>query len=137
MAGSFQLRIVTPTRLLVDEQVREVTAPGTEGEIGILPEHITFLGSLAVGVLTYKSDRGSKRVAIKGGFAEFINEVMTVLADDAVFPEDINVEAARQEAAKLEGELQNLSQYDSKFPDVDTAYRWAKVRSELGLARAA
>ncbi|HYD48170.1 MAG TPA: ATP synthase F1 subunit epsilon, partial [Terriglobales bacterium] len=93
MSDSFQLRVVTPSRMLVDERVREVTAPGTEGEVGILPEHITFLGALDIGILTYRTDRGGKRIAVRGGFIEYVNDVMTVLVDDAALPESVNVEA--------------------------------------------
>ncbi len=49
MADHFQLRIVTPVRLVLDEVVREVTAPGTTGQFGVLPGHCTFLSSLETG----------------------------------------------------------------------------------------
>ena len=137
MSDSLQLRLVTPSRLMIDERVREVTAPGTEGEIGILPEHITFLGALDVGILTFRTDRGTKRVAIRGGFAEFTNEVMTVLADDAVFPEDVNAETARREAAQLESELESVSQFDSRYADLRAAARWARLRADIAVSRAA
>ena len=53
-ATSFRLRIVTPERLLLDEEVEEVTAPGAAGEFGVLPDHITFLTTLAPGRLIYR-----------------------------------------------------------------------------------
>ena len=69
MATSFRLRIVTPARQLLDEDVEEVTAPGAAGEFGVLPDHIAFLTVLAPGRLIYKS--GGKRhvLAIFGGYA--------------------------------------------------------------------
>lgn len=87
MRNAFQLRIVTPARLLLDEQVHEVTAPGTAGEFGVLPDHVTFLTSLESGTLTYRTDAGARRVTVGGGFAEVLNNVMTVLAPEATFAE--------------------------------------------------
>lgn len=134
MAGSFQLRLVTPSRQLIDEPVREVSAPGTRGEIGVLPEHITFLGSLEVGVFTYRTDAGAKRIAIKGGFAEMSGDTMIVLADDAVKAEDVNLDKARQDLAKAEAEAQSVSQYDARYPELAAAHRWAQAQIEIARA---
>src|SRR5438552_3733384 len=94
-ATALRLQIVTPSRLLLDEEVQEVTAPGTVGEFGVLPDHITFLTSLEIGMLSYRSARAVHRLAVRGGFAEVVNNVMTVLADDAVPAEDIDPAKAR------------------------------------------
>ena len=64
-ATTFRLRIVTPERLMLDEDVDEVTAPGAAGEFGVLPDHIAFLTTLAPGRLIYKQggqrhENGSK-----------------------------------------------------------------------------
>jgi F-type H+-transporting ATPase subunit epsilon len=125
MSTHFQLRVVTPNRQLLDEQVREVTAPGTEGEFGILPDHAAFLSSLEIGVFNYRSDAGTRRFAIRGGFAEVSDNVMTVLADDAVFPEQVNVEAARTKAQEAEAALKTLSPVDETYAALDAERRWA------------
>ena len=67
MAATFRLRIVTPERHLLDEDVEEVTAPGAAGEFGILPDHITFLTVLAPGRLVYKSGGRRHVLAVFGG----------------------------------------------------------------------
>jgi F-type H+-transporting ATPase subunit epsilon len=134
MTDSFELLVVTPRRLLLDERVREVTAPGTVGEFGVLPDHIAFLTSLEIGTLSYRTDRGVRRVAVRGGFAEVANNVMTVLADDAVFPEDIDASAARSELHSAEAELRDLSPLDESFPPTDANRRWAEAKIETAAA---
>ncbi len=108
MAATFRLRIVTPERELVDEDVEEVVAPGAAGEFGILPDHIAFLTTLVPGRLIYRS--GSRRtvLAIFGGYAEVADNVMTVLADGAQPVADIDVEAARRAAREAESALATL-----------------------------
>lgn len=130
MAAHFQLRVVTPNRPLLDLQVREVTAPGTAGEFGVLPDHITFLTSLEIGVFTFRGDAGTRRIAVRGGFAEVCDNVMTVLADDAVLPEDIDVEACRARVHETEAALKGLSPLDDAHVALDAERRWALARLE-------
>ena len=54
MADKITLRVVTPSRLVLDEEVDEVTAPGELGEFGVLPNHIAFLSTLVPGELSFK-----------------------------------------------------------------------------------
>jgi F-type H+-transporting ATPase subunit epsilon len=120
VAGTFRLRIVTPERELVDEEVEEVTAPGAAGEFGVLPDHIAFLTVLVPGRLIYKSGGRRHVVAIFGGYAEVADNVMTVLADGAERAGDIDVEAARRAMAEAETSLARL---DATAPDFEIIRR--------------
>lgn len=131
MRDRFQLRIVTPRQAVLDEEVREVTAPGSLGEFGVLPDHITFLTSLEIGALRYRTDGEPQRLAIRGGFAEVADNVMTVLADDAMFPEDIDQQAARADLTAAEAQLRELSPLDPAFSAADANRRWAQARLEV------
>jgi len=131
MSTHFQLRVVTPNRQLLDEQVREVTAPGTVGEFGVLPDHITFLSSLEIGPFSYRTDGGARRLAIRGGFAEVVDNVMTVLADDAIFPENVNVEGCRTKAQEAEAALKTLSPIDDQYAGLEAERRWALACIEV------
>ena len=104
-ATSFRLRIVSPERLLLDEEVEEVIAPGAAGEFGVLPDHITFLTVLAPGRLIYRTGNQSHVIAIFGGYAEVVDNVMTVLADGAEPARQIDLEAAKQAQQQAEGAL--------------------------------
>jgi F-type H+-transporting ATPase subunit epsilon len=128
MRDVFELRVVTPRRLLLEEEVREVTAPGTVGEFGVLPDHITFLTSLEIGTMSFRTDRGVQRVAVRGGFAEVADNVMTVLADDALFAEDVDTAAARADLQEADAKLHGLSPLDEAFAAADAGRRWALTR---------
>jgi F-type H+-transporting ATPase subunit epsilon len=134
MADVLQLRVVTPKQLLLDEEVREVTAPGAGGEIGVLPNHTTYLGALDIGMLHYRTDRGVSYVAVRGGFAEVIDNVMTILADDAAFGADVDVAAAQAERDSAAAQLTDLSQLVDAYATADADRRWAEARIEAARA---
>jgi F-type H+-transporting ATPase subunit epsilon len=131
MTTEFQLRIVTPTRAVVDQSVTEVTAPGTLGEFGVLPDHANFLTSLDSGRLTYKDTSGAHLLAIRDGFAEVSDNVMTVLAEAAQGPAEVNVTAARADLQAAEAELAQLAPIDPDYPVADAKRRWAQARLDV------
>jgi F-type H+-transporting ATPase subunit epsilon len=81
MADRFRLRVYTPERELVDDDVREVTAPAAMGEIGVLPDHAALVTTLEPGVLTYRRNGTVAKLTVGAGFIEVRDNVMTVLAD--------------------------------------------------------
>ncbi len=119
-ATSFRLRIVTPERLLLDEEVEEVVAPGVAGEFGVLPDHITFLTTLAPGRLIYRTGGQRHVIAIFGGYAEVVDNVMTVLADGAEPARQIDLEAAKRAHQEAEGALAAI---DFEAPEFTIARR--------------
>jgi F-type H+-transporting ATPase subunit epsilon len=131
MAETLRLRIVTPDRLLLDEDVDEVTAPGTEGEFGVLPNHTTFLSSLQPGCLMYKRSGQTHNLAVSGGFAEVVNNTMTVLTDSAELPSEINVERARAALQKASEALTILSPPDPAFTEAQAALQRAQARIQI------
>lgn len=131
MAEHFQLRIVTPVRQVLDQEVTEVTAPGTKGQFGVLPRHCTFLSSLESGPLEYKDERGAHTVAVRGGFAEVNNDVMTVLADQAQFPSEIDAAQAEAELREATAKLEKLSPSDEQYAAVESEKQWAQARLDV------
>jgi len=131
MSDRFQLRVVTPTSETVNEEVYEVTAPGTLGEFGILPDHAAFLSSLEVGCLLYRGPSGEHRIAIREGFAEVSDNVMTVLSEAAAAKNEVDVRDATADLQDAREKLQELSIFDAGFADVDTQRRWAEARLAL------
>lgn len=91
-----RLNIVTPARPLIDAEVDQVVAPGSEGEFGVLPGHSALLVSLAPGVVRWTEAGRARRVAIGGGFAEVTQERVTVLAPVAELPEQIDADEAER-----------------------------------------
>ena len=100
---SLQLHIVSADRALVNERVDEVEIPGSEGYFGVLPGHTPLLALLGAGELWYRQGQEKHYLAIAFGFAEVQPEQVTILAQIAERPEEIDTaraEAARRRAAE-------------------------------------
>ena len=70
LPSSLYLRVITPKKLLVDAHVDEVSLPGLEGALGILPGHRPLLAALGKGVLSYRMAKREEEFFVRGGFAE-------------------------------------------------------------------
>lgn len=104
MADAIQLVIVTPERQLLSGGVTEVTLPGAEGELGVLPGHAPLITELGIGELRYRKTDGmfSDPIAIIRGFAEVLPERVTVLAETAELAEEIDIERAKRALERAE-----------------------------------
>lgn len=131
MADKIKLRVVTPARLLLEEEVDEVTAPGALGEFGVLPNHITFLSLLEPGEMTYKQGTEKRYLALAGGYAEVLENVMTVLASAAEFGAEIDTGRAQRAKERAEKLLAQLSLEEKEFDAADVALRRALVRLQV------
>jgi F-type H+-transporting ATPase subunit epsilon len=131
MADKITLRLVTPSRLLLDEEVEEVTAPGALGQFGVLPNHISFLTLLEIGAMSYKQGGERYHLALSGGYAEVLDNVMTVLANAAEYADEIDVAAARMAKERSEAKLAQLNRDDKEFAAAESDLRWALVRLEV------
>jgi F-type H+-transporting ATPase subunit epsilon len=101
-----------------------VQIPGLSGYLGILPGHAPLLTELAVGVITYKTSGTTHTLAVAWGFAEVLPDKVTILAEAAEQPQEIDVERAQKAKERAEQLLK------SNNPDVDYA------RAEDALQRA-
>ena len=126
MAGDISLRVVTPVRLVLEEQVDELTAPGPLGQLGILPDHAALMTTLDIGQLGYKKSGANTVITLTGGYAEVLGNVVTVLANAAEFPAEIDTARAENARARAERTLE----------DRDNADDEALVAAEAALKRA-
>jgi F-type H+-transporting ATPase subunit epsilon len=131
MSTEFQFRLVTPRQAVVDQPVTEVTAPGTIGEFGVLPDHANFLSSLESGRLSFKDTRGVKNYAIREGFAEVSDNVMIVLTEAAEPAAEIDPARARADLQAAEAELAALNPSDAGWEAAESKRRWAQARLEV------
>jgi F-type H+-transporting ATPase subunit epsilon len=104
MAETIQLEIVTPERLVISETAEYIEIPGETGYLGVLPGHAPLITELAPGELTYRNGNQTKRLAVAWGFAEVLQDRVTILAESAEKAEEIDV--ARAEAAKKKAEAE-------------------------------
>jgi F-type H+-transporting ATPase subunit epsilon len=124
MANTFQLEIVTPSRLLVKDAAEEAQIPGLGGYLGILPGHAPLITELAVGVITYKASGATHTLSVAWGFMEVLPDKVTILAEAAERPQEIDVERAQKAKDRAEQRLK------SSDPQVDF------TRAEDALQRA-
>ena len=124
MANTFQLEIVTPSRLLVKDAAEEAQIPGVTGYLGILPGHAPLITELGVGEITYKASGATHTLSVAWGFMEVLPDKVTILAEAAERPHEIDVERAQKAKDRAEHRL--------KSNDVEVDY----TRAEDALQRA-
>ena len=132
MADVFQLEIVTPEKQEVSDTAEEVQIPGKSGYLGILPGHAPLITELAVGEITYRKGGHTSYLSVAWGFAEVLPAKVTILAEAAERPEEIDVQRAREAKKRAEERL--------KSQDPATDYQralYALKRAEVRLEVAA
>lgn len=120
----FTLKIIAPDRVFYEGQVDSVEFNTSEGEIGILPGHEPTTVIVRPGVLVIDEGETEKTAALHEGFAEILQDGVTILAEIVEWPEEIDLERAEEAKQRAEARLQ------SKGPEVDV------VRAESALRRA-
>src|SRR2546428_396090 len=122
-----QLQIVSADRSLVDETVDEVEIPGADGYFGVLPGHTPLLALLGAGELWYRQGQERHYLSLAFGFAEAGPNRVTILAQFAEKPDEIDI--ARAEAAKSRAE-ERLSN-----PTMDMDFERARISLLKSLVR--
>ena len=121
------LEIVTPERKVLSEMVDIVVAPGELGEFGVLPGHIPFLCKLKVGELRYRVGATYRHIAIMGGYAEVLNNQVTILA--AAAEAEIEIDVIRARAARERAERRIAETRDKlEFARAQAALQRAMAR---------
>ncbi len=103
--AKLQLEIVTPERRVLSESVDMVTIPGLGGELGILPGHTPLISQLQTGVLSYSQGGATYQLHVSGGFIEVSDDKVSLLADVAERPEEIDASRARVRREQLEKQV--------------------------------
>lgn len=134
--ASLHLEIVTIERKVFDDYVDMVIAPGSEGVLGILPNHTALLTSLSYGELVVKKENEPDQFfAIGGGFLEIQPRHMVVLADAAERADEIDLaraEAARKRAEEL---LTKAEADEGDFRQAEEALRRSLARLRVARRR--
>jgi F-type H+-transporting ATPase subunit epsilon len=116
---------------MLDEEVDEVTAIGELGEFGVLPNHIAFLSTLVAGEMSYKQGTTKHILAVSGGYAEVLDNVMTVLATTAEFASEIDIARAQRAKERAEKQLADSNREEKEFELAEVALQRALVRLQV------
>jgi F-type H+-transporting ATPase subunit epsilon len=135
MAEKIQLEVVTPERRVLAEPVDMVTVPGLGGELGILPGHTPLISQLQTGVLTYVQEGKSSSLHVSGGFVEVRDDHVSVLADLAELPEEIDAARAKLSRDKLEKQLNAWTGSEDELETAKTELDRSLVRLQLASSR--
>src|SRR6266704_4850975 len=133
MPESFQLEIVTPEKLVVKEAAEEAQIPGLEGYLGILPGHAPLITELGVGIITYRAGGTTRTLSVAWGFAEVLQDKVTILAETVERPDEIDVARAQQAKERAEQLLKSNDpelDYDRAQDDLRRAETRLKVATE-------
>ncbi|HEX8187769.1 MAG TPA: F0F1 ATP synthase subunit epsilon [Pyrinomonadaceae bacterium] len=128
---ALQLDVITPERRLLSEQADSVTVPGLGGELGILPGHTPLISALQTGVLSYAQGAATRRLLVSGGFVEVNNDRVSVLADLAEFPEEVDAARARAEREEAERLLGGFSGTPEELAEARARLDRASTRLQL------
>lgn len=133
MANSISLEVVTPDGVALDQSVEELTAPGVQGEFGVLPGHRPLLAGLRTGILRFRVEGEEQAVAIGPGFAKVAHGSVKVLTDKCMSKEALDPIVARKDLREAEEELSSLAEdaESSVKAELIARARWAAVRLEL------
>lgn len=106
MAELFELKIIEPDGMFYEGGYSFLEFTSVEGEMGVYPNHIPLTTILAPGVVKIHSGSDVKKAAIMGGFIEIQKDKVTILAEDAQWPDEINVERAKAAKKRAQERLQ-------------------------------
>ena len=130
---TIKFEIVTPEKVVLKQEILQITVPTASGEITVLPDHIPLVSILQPGVIEIKrADNVVEIMAVSGGFLEVMKDKVVILADTAERAEELDearIKEAREKAEKLKSEAKNVD--DVQFTNIAS-----KIEKELARERA-
>ena len=120
--ATMRLEIITAESAIFSDEVEGVVAPGSQGELGILPQHAALMTALQGGEITIRKQDGDVYMAVSGGFLEIMDNKVIILADTAEISEDIDASRARAAMTRAKERL------DSGSDEVDSTRATAALR---------
>lgn len=132
MANTFRLEIVTPSGVVLDDQVVHVRCPGAAGDFGILAGHAPMMAALGSGRLGVDFTDHSEDFAVTGGYLEVHNDFAVVMAESCMRKKDIDLDRARQDLADAEQALQSA---DSPAEQEEARTKLARARARVNVAQ--
>lgn len=114
MADTFKFELVSPERVLMSEDVNQVIVNGTDGQFTVLPGHSPLISSLLPGFLEVTAAGKSRRIYVRGGFAEVDPASLTILAEKAMMADDLTGPALEAEKALVAASLANAASDEAR-----------------------
>jgi F-type H+-transporting ATPase subunit epsilon len=126
-----QVEIVTPSRVILQEQVDELNVPSERGYVGIFPGHTAYLTTLGQGELMYRQGERRHYMAVFRGYMEVNDDKVTMLVDLAEPAQEIDRARAESARARAEERLQRIEAHDIDFERARAALFRAMIRLQV------
>ncbi|KHF38337.1 F0F1 ATP synthase subunit epsilon [Halalkalibacter okhensis] len=128
---TIQVSVVTPDGKVYDGAVDMVVVRTVEGELGILPNHIPLVAPLTVGAVRLNKGTTVEKVAVTGGFVEVRPDQVTILAEAAELPSDIDVDRAKEAEKRARQRIESAKTDAIDFKRAELALRRATNRLDV------
>ena len=129
-SNTLNLKVLTPDGPVLEGEVFEVTLPGSEGEMGILPQHAALLTNIIPGRLSYRAPDGDDSAALGRGVAEVQNNEVRVLVDMAMLKEEIKTEELERQRRDLEEQIDKET-HEDKLARLEEALAFLDVQQRV------
>ena len=129
MPNTLKLEIVTPDAKIYSEDVEMVTLPGSEGELGVYPQHVPLMTQIVAGEISVRKDGQDFYLAVGEGFAEITGERVAILTDMALKAENIDETKAEEARKRAEARLaESLGDEESALVNAALAHSLAQLK---------
>ena len=108
MADKLHFSLVSPEAELFSGEVDQVDVPGSEGDLGILPNHGPLMAAIRTGAITVYADGNETQYFVQGGFADVTPAGLTVLAEKAALLSDVNAETLQADIDAATSALEGM-----------------------------
>ncbi len=137
MGLRIKFKIVTPEKTVFESEVDQATLPVVDGEVTILPNHRSYIAALKAGEISLKKDKEEIIMATSGGFVEFHDNILIVLADTAEKAEEIDIQRAEEAKKRAEEIMKKRELIDNmEYARVAAAIERATARLKVARKRA-
>lgn len=129
-AGTLNLKIITPERIVFEAPVKQVTARAVDGEITILPDHEPIVTALAIDVVEFKGESSMETAAVMGGVMEVQDNTVTIVSNLAELDAEIDETRAKQARDRVEAEkTQKTDKLDLQLAEMALSKAMARLKA--------
>ena len=128
---ALSVKVITPDKIVWDDQVEEIILPSTTGQLGILSGHAPLLTALEVGVLRVRPNKEWKTVALMGGFAEVEDDEIKILVNGAELGDNIDQDTARSDYEQAQARFQKVENSDDRQEKIQAENSMKRARARL------
>lgn len=108
--ATFKIKVVTYEEKVLEQEADFVLVRTTEGNMGILPNHSPFIAGLSTGEMKVRLDGKEDKYFISEGLLEISNNVVTIIANEAIPSDRLDIERAKREVEELKAKLAKLQE---------------------------